>query len=226
MPAVDLFRDCPGYAEAARREREIRDVPFLGQPETVAGIQCAPLTLRRVLWLQMVNSPTLADLNNEDVIKLLVEKHGLAQDLFLFYWIISPDFQAGNQRRQSRRMKQLKPLLEKPVKDVLAEVRDYMNESFMDTLGGDPSSKSFYSSAAAIVAFFRKSYGLDCDVWENSWLRNLARKLTGRPNPLDIPLKIVWQLMRANRSGQDSEVIFENRLSDPAVKNWLQPAKN
>ena len=228
MPRVDLFRDCPGYAEAARRERDIRDVPFLGLPERVCGRDCAPLTLRRLLWLQMVNSPFLSNLDDAPTAEAIQQKPDLFNDLVLFFWITSPAFEAGNTRKQKRFFKSCQKLLKCKVADAVKDIKDYMDEAMMDAGEGVRGEKSFYSNVASVVSFFRKNYGLDCDVWENSWLRNLFRRATGRPNPLDIPLKIVWQLMRTHRVNVGGETIFTNKLSDAAVKTWLrdqQPAK-
>ena len=68
MPAISFHRDVPGWSEAARRENEIRALPFLGLPEPVAGIDCAPLTLRRLMWLNMVKSPFLMELTTEQLL--------------------------------------------------------------------------------------------------------------------------------------------------------------
>lgn len=229
MPAVDLQRDCPGYAENARREREIRDVPFLGVAERVAGIDCAPLTLRRLMWLQMTKSPFLLDLENAEVRQFIANKPNLLGDLLVFFWIISPEFEAGNERKKAKYFKRLRPLLQQTVGTVLEEIRQYMFEQFMDA-GHGRDGKSFYSSAASLVAFFSKHYGLGLDVWENSPWRNLVRRLSGQPNALDIPVKIAWQLMRVHRVQTGGETIFENKLTDPCVNQWLrapaEPANN
>lgn len=219
MPAVDLFRDCPGYAEMARREREIRDVPFLGLPETVAGLDCAPLTLRRLMWLQMVKSPFLTTATPEE----LLEKPNLATDIIGFFWITSPVFDPGNRRRRKQfdRTIEKSRLLQKPAAEVVAEIKTYMAEAFMDAEEG-PQEKSFYSSAAGTTYLCHKLFGLEIDVWENGWLRRFWRAVTGKPNALDIPLKIIRQYVRAHRNSQNP-TIFTNRLSDTKVREWLYP---
>ena len=220
MPVVDLYRDCPGYAEAARRERELRDVPFLGLPENVAGIPCAPLTLRRVMWLQMVKSPFLMELPAD----LLEQKPDILADIGLFFWITSQDFKPGNEHRKTRRFRQLKSIGKKPVSEVAKEISEYMKEAFMDA-GHRDGGKSYFSQAASLILFLTKNFGLDCDVWENSAIRNFVRRIMGRPNPLDIPLRVAWQLLRANHASQHADVIFSNPISDEAVRQWQQNLK-
>jgi len=218
MPAVDLFRDCPGYAEAARREREIRDVPFLGLPETVAGIDCAPLTLRRLMWLQMVKCPFLTSATVEQ----LKAKPNIAADIVGFFWVVSPLFDAGNKRKRKRFDRQLEKagLMKMDGNHVISEIKTYMDESFLDSEEG-PAEKSFYSNAASIGFLCHKLFGLEIDLWENSWLRRIYRHMTGRPNAIDIPLKIVRQYVRAHRNSQNP-TIFTNRLSDERVKEWMR----
>ena len=211
---VDLFRDCPGYAEAARRERELRDVPFLGLPEIIAGIDCEPLTLRKVLWLQLTKSPFLYSIPQSE----LCQKPGISDDILAFYWICSPEFEPTSKRARAKFDERIAPLLKKDVGEVVKAIVEFLDESWMDAgRGGD--GRSFYSAGASLTVFFSKHFGLPADVWENSRWRNFIRWLTGKPNPLDIPLKIAWQLMRAHRNSSDPTT-FENRLTDAAISGW------
>ena len=218
MPQVDLWRDVPGYAEAARRESEFRDVPFLGQPEIVAGIDCAPLTVRRVLWLQLTKSPFLYDLT----FKQLATHPNLANEVIHFYWVCSPEFKPGNPRARKKFLKRTaKALWKKNLLRMTYKIQKYVAAAWLDAGEGE-RKKSFYSSAAALTEFFAREYGLPVDVWENSPWRNFIRRLTGQPNVLDVPLRIAWQLLRARRAAKQPDVVFTNRLSDPIVKNHLR----
>lgn len=215
MPTVDVFKDCPGYAEAARRERELRDVPFLGLPETVGGVDCAALTLRRLMWLQLIKSPFLYDIPTET----LCEKPGIENDVVAFLWIVSPEFAPGNERRKKQCYKRMgKTVLALPIGKAIAEIKEYLDEAWMDAPEGR-GERSFYSAGASLTVFFAKHFGLGLDVWENSRWRNLLRRLTGQPNPLDIPLRICWQLQRAHANSQHSTT-WTNKLSDAALKAW------
>ena len=214
MKGVDLFRDCPGYREAALRERELRDVPFLGLPEAVAGIECAPLTLRRVLWLQLTKSPFLYRVPVAD----LCEKPGITDDVVAFFWICAPEFSVGNNRQRAKFNRRIAPLLKCKMAEVITAIMEYLDESWMDA-GSGKSTRSYYSAAASLTVFFAKNFGQPLDVWENSWWRNWMRRLTGKTNPLDIPLKIAWQFMRAHRSSIEPTT-FENPLTDAAIFAW------
>lgn len=214
MPVVDLFRDCPGYAEAARRERELRDVPFLGLGEIVAGIDCEPLTLRKVIWLQLTKSPFLYELP----VEALRDKPGIASDTVNFFWICSKEFNPKSKRARAKFDRRIKPLIKKDFGEVAKGIAEYIDEAWMDA-GRGSDGRSFYSAAASLTVFFAKNFGQGFDVWENSKLRNFLRVITGKPNAMDIPLKIAWQLMRAHRNTTEPTT-FENRLTDAAIDGW------
>jgi hypothetical protein len=226
MPVVVLSRDCPGYAEAARREDELRSVPFLGLDERIAGLPAAPLTLRRVQFLTMVKSPMLAKLD----IPTLIDKPGIAEDIMAFLWIVSPKFEAGNARAKKKFFKTHGQVLKMDAAKVIGEALEYVEEAFMDAGDSDGEQRNYYSTAAAVVGFFSRNYGLQIDVWENSPIRRLIRKWSGQPNILDIPLKIAFQLIRVHQKSNNPEATFQNRLSQPKVDEWIagmnQAARN
>lgn len=221
----------PGYAEAVRREEELRAVPFLGVGERVAGLPVAPLTLRRVQWLTLVRSPFLTRLTAD----VLLTKPDIADDIVLFLWIVSPGFEAGNDRAKKRFYKTHGEVMAAEALKVIQELLDYVAEAFLDagceTLD-DRNARSYYAEAAGLVVFFHHNFGLQIDVWENSRWRNLVRKLTGQPNVLDIPLRLAFQLVRAHQRSKNPEVTFYNRLSQPKIDAWLtnlnqpQPKRN
>ena len=218
MPAVELHRDCPGYAEAARREDEIRAVPFLGIEERIAGLPAQPLTLRKVQWLTMTKSPFLLRVTSDD----LIYKPDLCNDIVTFLWIISPKFMPGNKRNKKQFNKKYLPLvlsLEAPL--VVREILEYVDESFLDAGEAGQDQRSYYCTAASLVGFFHRNYGLQIDVWENHWARRIIRKLTGQPNIMDIPLKIAFQLIRSHQQSESPGASFHNRLSQPKVDAWL-----
>ena len=218
MPVVVLTRDCPGFAEAARREEELRAVPFLGLEERIAGLPVAPLTLRKIQWLTMTRSPFLASLPPD----VLIEKPGIAVDILLFLWICSPQFQPGNEKAKARFYKTHAAVLNMEAAKVCREIFDYIDEAFLDAGQDDGDQRSYYSTAASIVGYFHRSYGLQIDVWENHWARRLVRMLTGQPNILDIPLRIAFQLIRVQQRSANPEAQFTNRLSQPKVDDWMK----
>jgi len=219
MPAVEFHRDVPGYAEAARREEDIRAVPFLGLDERIAGLPAASLTLRRVQWLTMVRSPFLLKVGTST----LLDKPNLAADIILFLWIVSPKFEAGNERAKKRFYKSHGGVMKQDAVKVVTEILEYVEEAFLDAAERDRTDdpRSYYSTAAGLVGFFHQHYGLQVDVWENSWARRMARLLTGQPNVLDIPLKIAFQLIRVHQKSVNPEMLLHNRLTQPCVDKWL-----
>jgi hypothetical protein len=224
VPVVEFNRDCPGYAEAARREDEIRALPFLGLDELICGLPAKPLTLRKVQWLSMVKSPFLSKLPA----KSLIEKAQIADDVIMFLWIISPQFKPGNKKAQRKFVKTYKHLMDKNALEICEEIVEYVEESFLDsgesTNEGD--QRSYYSATALIISFFHANYGMPIDVWENSLWRNLYRKITGQLNVFDVPLKIVFQLIRVHQKNQNPEMILHNRLSQPKLDEWLAGLNN
>lgn len=213
MPEILLHRDCPGYAEAEQREEELRAIPFLGIPETICGVKVAPLTLRRLQWLTMIKSPFLMRLEPE----VLATKPDIGSDIERFLWCVSPKFNAGDEKARKRFGKQKL----KNHANVIKEICEYMDEAFLDRGESDMSSRSFYSAAAALVCFFHHNYGLSIDVWDNSWLRNLGRKFSGKPNILDIPLRIAFQLVKAHGKSVNPDATFLNRLSQPKIDDFM-----
>lgn len=210
MPQFNPFTDCPGFAEAARRERELRDIPWLGLPENVGGVLCAPLTLRRVLWLQLTKTPFMAEIPAE----ALAQKPGIENDIVSFFWIVSEKFVPGSKRHQRRWEKKNGPaIMRMEVLKAVQEIKTYLDEAFMDASDGPGCDRSFYSNVAAIAVFFSKHFGLGIDAWENSWLRNLQRRLTGKPNPIDVPLRLYWQLQRAHINA-NNPMNWGNKISD------------
>jgi hypothetical protein len=70
----------PGYAAAVLQEQFSRDVAFLGLPESVAGFDLVPITLRHYVVLRLTRNPLLTG--------------GLPspRELFNFLWLLSPHY--------------------------------------------------------------------------------------------------------------------------------------
>jgi hypothetical protein len=118
--------------------------------------------------------------------------------------------------------------MDKNALEICEEIVEYVEESFLDagesTNEGD--QRSYYSATASIILFFHANYGMPIDVWENSLWRNLYRKITGQLNVFDVPLKIVFQLIRVYQKNQNPEMILHNRLSQPKLDEWLAGLNN
>jgi hypothetical protein len=224
MPVVSLQRDCPGYAEAAAREEELRALAVLGLPEIITDgthrVELAPLTLRRLQWLTMMRCPFLLNLP----VANLLEKPNIAADLVSALWVCSPAFKAGAERARRRWLKRHPFLLQMAAEPTMRELMTYLTEAFIDA--GHPANsqdeRNYYSSAAALTGFFHQHYGLEIDLWENGWARSLVRYLTGKPCILDVPLKLAFQLIRVQQKASNPEMTFYNRLSQPRVEAWMR----
>jgi len=219
VPVVEFNRDCPGYLEAALREDLIRATPFLGLDERINGLPARPLTLRMVQMLGMVKSPFLTSLPAD----VLLTKPDITTDVMTFLWVVSPSFSIENKKAKSKFFKTYGKILQDEPKKVIQEIIDYVDEAFLDSgeSNKEGDQRSYYSTAASVVGFFVRNYGLQIDVWENSFWRNIIRKLTGRPNAMDIPLKIAFQLIRVHQKHQNPETIFYNKLTQPKIDEWL-----
>jgi hypothetical protein len=218
MPDVNLNSDCPGFAMAARRESELRTIPFLGLNEKLCGHEVRPLTLRHVLWLELCKSPFLTRLPPE----ILVTKPGIEHDVTNFLWIVSPRFKAGNARRRKKFNREFSDVVKLKIDDAVTQIVEFVGEAWLDAGEGDPGDRSYYATATVITGIFCKHFGLGIDAWENCAGRNLIRRLTGKPNPLDIPLKIAFQMLRLTQRWQNPEAPLENKLSDAAIENWMR----
>ena len=222
MPDVDFFADCPGFAEATRRENDLRSIPFLGQPEIICGLSVLPMTLRHVLWLDLARSPFLSRAPAD----VLCLKPGIENDITAFLWAVSPLFLPGKSRAATRRRRRFDRLystiMKQPIDAAVQAILDYVEEAWMDAGSSDPNDRSYFSIAATVTASLSKNYGFAVDCWENSLWRRLTRRLTGKVNPLDVPLKIAFQYTRIARRWADAEYPLENRLSDPCIEAWLR----
>lgn len=200
--------DFPGYAEAVARERLIRATACLGGQELICGIDVMPLTSRHIRWLAFVNSPFLLRGVSLDE---LCAKPDIDRDIMLFLWLVSPLFKSGAIRRRNRFYKRSFKVIGKlAVNIVVKEIVDYIDEAYLDA--GQPSGeeKSYYAFEVSIVTSLHRTYGLPIDFWETGWLRNLVRCVTGKPSPLDVPLKIFWQLQKAERRHNDPDFPLSN----------------
>jgi hypothetical protein len=213
MPLIDLKKVVPGYAEAIERQDLVRDVAFLGVPETLCGIEVAPMTFRHLLWLQLVRSPFIgAGLPDAETLHLAVAA---------FFKTLAPlekpsfmltAFDRKLQVDLKRYMESVGKL--KASDETLKAINEFVNEAFIDSPGGaDGAAESYYSVGAALTHQLCKNYsGLN-------------------PNPLiypgaiDIPLKAGFQMLKLVKQEECSRAgrkcILFNGLSDRAKSRWM-----
>lgn len=216
MQRVLTESDFPGYTEAVARENISRAAACLGVPETICGVDVKSLTGRHIRLLCIAGSPfLLRDVTaNELCNNPIIDVH-----VMTFLWILSPKF-CASQRKRNRFFKSIRHVAKMKVNDVVKQIMDYVTEAYFDESKGD-EKKSFYSFEIGIVQNLHRSWGLPVDMWENHWLRNMIRRFSGKPNPLDVPIKILFQLQKAERRAADPACILSN-YSEEFLRKGLQ----
>lgn len=165
----ELIQQNPALRAALEREDCIRRLPYLNLPETICGIEVAPLTLRHVILLESIRSP------------FVVGGAVTPYDVGAFFLVITGSPKGFRRWRLLRRVGGLNGA------DAIAGIQEYLDEAFMD---GPPESKDedlrYYSNAAASVDIFGSQYGWSRETTLNSPLKALfqeLRAMTVRANP-------------------------------------------
>lgn len=199
----------PGLREAIERETEKREFDFLGAPELLCGIEVMPLSIRRLLRLQAVNSPFLynADLHVEP------------SDVAMFFWSLSPNYERALAVRQScelvsfrlgsfafghirrrfaRQLRQLK------LGESSSACRQFVADAFEDSPGSNGvDGPTYYGWPAGYVGLLATEYG---------WTEDVI---------LDLPLRRLWQhVRRLIRRNDPSATLFNP--SDKVRGEWLR----
>lgn len=182
------------YRDAVEQEALVRDVAFLGLNETVLGFEVRPMTLRHLLWLGMVESPFVRSLKLE-----LAEAH---LHVAAFVRVVSfrnpakvgwlQDFAF---RRRYRRWASKTSVIESVV-----AVREYVAEAVQDAPGGSGGGKAYFSAAASIANYVME--------------RGKEPFAAAVSAAMDVPLKVSFQIMRANRMWHDPKAIMFNPSDD------------
>lgn len=155
LPRVQI----PGYAEAVKRERELRDTAFLGGNELVAGVECRPFSLRHLAYLEAARNGFVVPCRFFD------EEEMLAHALQVL-WICRKGFRAPDSPRIGRlglwRMTAAQQLFVVRVlwnhsgANVVKAVEDWLRDAFMDAPTGESGSLSGISHASTPAYFMDK----------------------------------------------------------------------
>lgn len=203
MPLIDS-KQIPGYVEAVERQDFIRDAAFLGLNETICGIEVSPMTFRHLLWLQTIQSPFVgAGVMGFETLHL-----GVAAFFKTIAPFQKPSFMGGFDKMELisfiKKVGRLQP------GTAIKGVREFVSETFLDSPGGgEKIGVSFYSSGAAAVNRICSKYGGQ------------------NPNPMiypsavDMPLKVVFQLLKCMKLDDNPKAILFNGLSDRAKSVWM-----
>lgn len=157
----------PGYAEAVKQERSIRDQSFLDLPEAVCGVEVQPLTLRRMVLLESIGSPFVCG--------------GPVTPYHVGAFFVALTGATGLKRwRLLRRVGLMN------TEELVAAITGFMDETFQDSPPGSSEGISYYSNAAGLVDFAASQYGWPEDDILDIPLRRLfqyVKATTHRLNP-------------------------------------------
>jgi hypothetical protein len=183
----------PGLAEAVEKETEIRNLAFIGLPESINGIPAMPLTASHLLFLEGCRNPfmTGGEITPASALQ--------------FLWIVSPRFEP----RRSLKAWFFKQILTRQCLKLDFEatckaIYDYIDEAFMDAppaSEGGPTKP--WASWAAIFAHQLSTTG--CMDWQAA---------------IHTPIKVSFQLSRCQRKAQDGKAVFFSP-SDKVIGDYL-----
>src|SRR5436190_4788815 len=137
-----LLDDIPGLkervAEAARKEGELRVLPFLDVTLDICGVPVKQFTPRHWAYLDAAGVPFFA-----------AEAMSAVQ-VAQFLWIVSPSFRVGD---AAAREAFLESIVQVPFGDATAAIAEYVDFALLDRpeTGGQVSSAPITSYLAAIV---------------------------------------------------------------------------
>lgn len=221
------FADVPGYVEAVKKEQHIRGIACLGINETICGFEVKPLTAAHIALLSLVDYPFHGGFNLETLVGTKEKnftngKPGLAGDIMLFLWIVSPMYQSGIrgrkhwwQRRTARDKfnEAFSPVLKLPVDSVVREILQYVEEAYVDADMPDQTGieKIGWAFQISIAVELSTHHGYRVDFWNPDCPPD--------KNPLHVPLKIITQLRKYRQFCEGGQVMNRSdKLLDAALK--------
>ena len=186
----------PGYKEALAREAQIRAEAWLGIEEPICGIEIGPLTLRKILYLEIAGNAFISPVPG---------KEPAMYDCALFLWVASSDFSETDHKARERFYQE--PFLECKVDEAVQGINELLERTWFDLPGGQPSSGHKTPVTywmAGYVHAFSSSYNWNLDTIMDSPLRQMLQlyrcmMIEGNPeaaftlpNPLTDPFKAAW----------------------------------
>jgi len=124
------------YEAAIADEAEYRSLAFLGDFESICGIDVKPLTLHLLGRLKVVRSPFIAGgpVNHKQVAH--------------FLWIVSVDFSPDKEKRDGWILARQSLIIE----DAIRGIDEYLNRAFLDSrTHGGRKTRPLVSSSASIA---------------------------------------------------------------------------
>lgn len=108
------------YEAALASELEDRALVFLEVPETICGVECVPLTPRRVEWLRLAKSP------------FIIGGKAGAIEVAQFLWVVSKQFTPSKAERD----KFIPSILDIDVAKARKEIDEYLDRAYLNAIGG------------------------------------------------------------------------------------------
>lgn len=201
LPIVEV----PGYREAVKRERFLRDAAWLDGNETLCGEDVVPLCLRRLIWLEQAHNGFICPWRWEDDDELI--GHALA-----FVYFLKPHFHPSKLQQKSflkrwvlatrehnlrvRLLSRLSP------EKLIEEIHAYLSDCFMDAPsgGGNNVANISYASWPTYIL----------DKFGEAGLTYTADQI------LDMPIKRLWQHYRV-ATARINDAKLTNPSDDIAV---------
>lgn len=214
--------DIPGYLDAVLQERLVRDAALFRLRESINGLECLPLTLRHYLTLRIADSPMLPPF-----------RVPTEEELSIFLWVISPDYDPDNRRTRHRFLKKCRGFMEPRIPflstnrskirwqqkadnhhaafiSTIKAAQEYMTEAFQDI---PPRAER----AIMATAYYSDILGVCADLCrEFGWTLEYA---------LDLPVKVTFQLIRetitTHNAAFGQPTVMGNQ-SDRIKSDWLR----
>lgn len=165
----DEKRDIPGYAEAVKRENDIRDAALLNLNTQICGVEIRQMTLRDWIVLDGIAS------------QMFSAETPAMYDIARFLWLLSPKFQKRNRFARWCFVRSCRKL---PYGECVAKIRRFIEDTFQDSppsSGNAKWSPPQFSFAASVVHSIASAY---------HWPREII---------LSLPLKEIFQYKKIIR---------------------------
>jgi hypothetical protein len=200
----------PNYDAVAREETESRNDAMLGLAETICGLKVKPLTWRHLLWLDIYQSPFLMDATPE----LLLTIPDIHLHVARFMWVCSPGWKPFSKVARWIYFRRYRKTLygrKNNTVEIVRAIHKFVDDSLWDLKadsGGGARRKSYYNGAAAIVHALCEKYGA------------LSPDPLAKNSALDVPVKIIGQLLRVQLRAENPKALMSNR-TDALERDWL-----
>lgn len=181
----------PGYDEAIRQEKRIREEAFLDVGADIGGVRIKQITPFLWIRLRVMETPFLT---NGDC---------TTAEILRFLWALSPDFTTDKSEREVFCFESAKSLADYGFDNASTAIDLFIRDTFMDSPSGvGPDSVPYVIGPAWLI------YKMACEPFK--WNRNQT---------LHTPIREIYQLTRCH--DLDNGRILYNEISDSIKAKWL-----